>query len=180
MPITKENPHQQEMLQLNARRVREEYAKYKQPDISVGRQVKWSPMADFSYGNVVLAWVEKVENNTVHLSPMGVGYTGMSLQEVPHISDPRLQQDTEWKQNGAWDYAEEENDPAIAIDQLKGDVKRLTGRVTSLEGSLKQAVGKIEEQASELASLQRWVDSLGADVLGPDEPPVKPASNKTK
>lgn len=179
MPITKD-PRQQELIQLNAQRVRDEYAKYTQPDISVGRQVRWSPHADFSYGETVLAWVEKVENNTLNLAPMGVGYTGMSITEVPHVSDPRLMLDIEWKQKGAWDYAEDENDPSIAIDKLKGDVKRANEKLDRQAIAMNQMAAKIEEMTEDLASLQRWADTLGADVLGPEEPPVKPASNKNK
>lgn len=180
MPVMKD-PHQQEIIQLNAQRVRDELAKYKMPDIRVGRQVRWSPVADFSYGNTVLGWVDKVENNMVNLSLMGAGYSGISMQEVPHISDPRLGLNSDWKANGAWDYAEDEADPQVSIDRLSGENKRLTERVKGLELTLKEVVARLDEQDAQMTALQAWADTLGIEEpFGPAGPPAKPAANPKK
>lgn len=178
MPVMKD-PHQQEIIQLNAQRVRDELAKYRQPDIRVGRQVRWSPVADFTYGNTVLGWVDKVENNMVNLSLMGAGYSGISMQEVPHISDPRLGLNSDWKANGAWDYAEEENDQQVTIDRLNGENRRLAERVKGLELTIKEVVARLDEQEQDVAALRQWADTLGIDEpMGPPAPTAKPSSAK--
>src|SRR5690606_38823892 len=119
--------------------VRDEYSKYMQPDIRIGRQARCYPTADTSYGGSTLGWVTKNHNNTINMTLMGEGYAGTNIAEIPHISDPRLKLNSEWRANGAWDYAEEEDDPQIMLAKTLGDLKRLTDRLARLDKRVEEA-----------------------------------------
>lgn len=178
MPVMQQDPRQQEIIELNAQRVREAFAKYRMPAIRLGRQVAWYPTADKSYGNSVLGWVTKVENQAISITLMGEGVQGEARQEVPHISDPRLSLNSDWRGQGAWDYAEEEGSSQVTIDKLVGDLKRVSERVQQLETEQKESLRAQGDLQADLETLQRWADTLG---VAEDVPPEAPAATpKTK
>lgn len=157
------DPRQQELVQLNAERVRNAYSQYTMPPMRMGRQVLWYNTGDSSYGEGVLALVTKVTGNAISVSLQGENYAGMSIKEVPHASDPRLSLNSDCRENGCWDYAEEEGDQQVSIDRLTAEQKKILDRLQRMDGVASAQSRKIEALQVELADLRKWADQFGVD-----------------
>jgi hypothetical protein len=110
-----------------APKVEETPPPFSMPKVRVGQQVRF-----YRYGEIndqhppEIAFVIKSGRNVLTLLKT---IDGFPRQSVLHINDPRLK-NTDQRENGAWDYIEDE----IEQKRLNAD---LLARVTALEEALK-------------------------------------------
>lgn len=99
-------------------------AAYEMPRPVLGQGVTWYSMGTRS-GAGEMAFVIHVGKRNIVLSRA----SGLAVESVRHIDDPKLQMNSEQRANGAWDFTDRDKQ----IDRLLADATALAERVKTLE-----------------------------------------------
>jgi len=135
-------------------------ANFQMPGVKIGQSVRWyrfgqrSSKSDDSKDRVEIAFVQSVgksnRNVVVRLA------TGAIKEQVRHIADPKLTKNKHQRENGAWDYTEEQ----IHVERL---VSEVASRMIGIENDLSH-LKRVSLGGEAPSSVN--LDTLGAVVTG--------------
>lgn len=134
----------------------QEIEDYVMPTIHVGSPVLWYPTGLKNSRPPIVVFVNRAFHRTVNISKIrGGGETA-----VRHVSDPKLQLNSEQRQSGAWDFTEERL-------QYEAERRDILDRLVTLESKVpKDSAKKAGTETRRYQELRRLAVSAGIPVSG--------------
>lgn len=120
-------------------KLNEDISNFTMPRPSRGQCIAWYPNG--TRGDSETAFVLSVGKRNIVLRTA----TGIPMETVRHIDDPKLQLNAEQRASGAWDFTEHDkkmNEMTASLAGLKATVETLTARVVELEAFINEPAKK--------------------------------------
>ena len=126
-------------------RQQNEIAQFVMPRPCVGQSVTYYPHANPASHE--LAFVLKVEHRCVWVQRA----SGIAVQTVRHMADPKLQLNEHQRLSGAWDFTERDRQ-LDALADYETRMRELTQRVTAVENKLARHAERFDKAEKKAAS----------------------------
>ena len=104
-------------------------ATYVMPKIGVGQRVLFYSQGTKETGRLPsMAFVKKVHGRSIVLQT----FDGSAFTSAPHVSDPRLKDNPDLRQEGAWDYTDDDLKFQAFMDDMTDRMAKLERQVNGL------------------------------------------------